>query len=296
MNVSGQSTTRRPVPADSGPAAEPAGERLGRERRQIAFLRDAGQPFQAGQPRAQVRQPGRRRGQPGPERQVTHRVVRRRAQPPRVVVVQELGLVRRHVDADRAVALARLAGQAEIQRVAHLGRPPAVGDEVAADQLEQQPGSPARRVLLLAGDLVARAHRGAGRVAALPHTDAAAGGLREVAGVMRVREDGEQFAGRMVQLEVRVDPLWTDDHAGIHQVVRVPDGLEPPEQRHHVVAVHPRQQLRAGVAVAVLAGVRAAVPDHQVGGLLDEPRGTGAMPAVLSRSKSSRTWMQPSPK
>ena len=58
--------------------------------------------------------------------QPAHRVVRPRPDASPVVVGEELGLVGGHVDADRAVGLAALAGQAEVQSIAHLGRAPAV--------------------------------------------------------------------------------------------------------------------------------------------------------------------------
>ena len=61
-----------------------------------------------------------------PQRQPAHRVVGQRAQPGLEVVEQELRLVGRHVDVDRAVGLAALAGQAEVQRVQHLLGAPAV--------------------------------------------------------------------------------------------------------------------------------------------------------------------------
>ena len=47
-----------------------------------------------------------------------------------VVVRQELRLVRRHVDVHRAVALAALARQAQVERVVDLLALPSVGDDV----------------------------------------------------------------------------------------------------------------------------------------------------------------------
>ncbi len=186
-------------------------------------------------------------------------------------MVQELGLVRGHVDTDRAVAAARLARQAEIQRVADLVRPPPVGDQVATHHLGEEPRPATGGVLFLAGRLEARAHRGTGRVAALPDPDAAPRGLREVACVVRVGEDGGQVPAGAVRAQVPVDREGADDHAGVHPVVRIPEALEFPEQPHHLGPVHARQELRAGVPVAVFARVRAAMAHHQVRGLFDEP-------------------------
>jgi GNAT superfamily N-acetyltransferase len=97
-------------------------------------------------------------------------------------VVPELRFHRRHVDLDRAVARAPLAGQAEVESVLDLIRLPAVGDDLALEHLEQQPGAATRRVLLLTRDHVARAHHGRGiGDAALAYPDAAQRVMGEVA-------------------------------------------------------------------------------------------------------------------
>ena len=57
---------------------------------------------------------------------------------------EELGLVRGHVHVDRALALAALARQAEVERVVDLLAAPAVGDGLAAQHLEEDPRAPAR--------------------------------------------------------------------------------------------------------------------------------------------------------
>ena len=57
---------------------------------------------------------------------------------------------------------------------------------------------------------------------------------------------------------------------GLSPVPRVPDALELTERGDHLRAVHPRQQLGTGLAVAVLAGQRTAVRGDQVGGVFDE--------------------------
>jgi hypothetical protein len=94
------------------------------ERRQRAALVDAGAPL--GQPAAETRprdrvgQPGRPGGDVGPARQPAQRVVRARAQPAAVALVQHLGLVGGHVHAGRAVPRAALARQAQVQRLVHL--------------------------------------------------------------------------------------------------------------------------------------------------------------------------------
>ena len=89
-------------------------------------------------------------GQPQPGHQPSHRgqpaqrgVAAGTAPLPALPVVgEEFGLVGCHVDVRRAVFLAALAGQAQVQRVAHRIGPPPVGDGrvgVPIQHLEQQP-------------------------------------------------------------------------------------------------------------------------------------------------------------
>ena len=77
----------------------------------------------------------------------------------RLVVREELALQRRHVDAQRALALARLALQAEVEDLVQ----PLVAERGARvglrERLDQRVGAPARGVLLLARGHVGRAHR-----------------------------------------------------------------------------------------------------------------------------------------
>ncbi len=202
--------------------------------------------------------------------------MRPRTQPAGVVVGKELRLHGGHVHLDRAVLLAALAGQAQVQRVADLGGPPARGDRrvgVPFQHLEQQPAPAAGGVLLLAGDHVGRAHHPPAAVPALadahaPHhralEPAVVVGIAEVAVVVSRSPGG-------AEPQVLVDPVGRDHLARVHQVVRVEDRLELPEGPHQVIAEHLGQQLAARLAVAVLPGERAAVRHHQVRGTLDEP-------------------------
>ena len=66
------------------------------------------------------------------------------------MLAEELGLVGRHVDVHRAVALAALAGQAEVQRLLDVLVPPAALQRVALEHLEKEPRPPTGRVRLLA--------------------------------------------------------------------------------------------------------------------------------------------------
>ena len=187
--------------------------------------------------------------------------------------MEELGLVGRHVDVDRAVVRAPLAGQAQVERVIDLAALPAVGDDLAAQHLEEQPRAPARRVLLLARDHVARAHHALGvGLAALSDADAAQRRVREVAAVVGVGELHGRPRRVVIrsQLEVDVDRERIDDLARVHLALGIPDALELPEGLHDLGAVLLFEELGALLAVAVLARERAAVADAEVARLLHE--------------------------
>src|SRR3546814_6680763 len=64
---------------------------------------------------------------------------------------------------------------------------------------------------------------------------------------------------------IRLDLL-----ARIHALLRIPDRLELAERLHQFRAIHLRQQARAHLTVAMLAGQRAAVTEDQIGGLVHE--------------------------
>ncbi len=200
--------------------------------------------------------------------------------PARVVVGQELGLVGGHVDIGRAVLLAALARQAQVEGVLDLPRAPAVADRavpVPVEHLEQQPGPPARGVLLLPRHLVRRAHHRAALVGELPapaDADAPVRRLGEGAAVVREAEVHVAPVPRRpvaAQAQVLVQPVRRHDLAGVHPVQRVEEGLQPPERRHQVLAEHPGQQLAPALPVAVLPGERAAELGDQVGRPLHEP-------------------------
>src|SRR5262245_33203347 len=169
---------------------------------------------------------------------------------------EELGFVGGHVDVDRALALAALAGEAQVEGLLDLLGPPAVLDPLALAPLEEQARPSARRVLLLACDQVARAHRPRVVLPAFTDADAAEGRPGEAALVLRkleVRGEPGRVVGR-TQAKVGVHRVWIDDLAWIHLAVRVPDRLELPERPDEVVAEHLGQARAARLAIAVLAG------------------------------------------
>ncbi|PSK58166.1 hypothetical protein B0E53_06977 [Micromonospora sp. MH33] len=183
--------------AGRGAAGEPVLERLRREDRDVASLVDPagglGQAAEPGRVREGVDRTRQARRGGGHQRQPTHRVVLAGTQPAGVVVGQELGLVGGHVHVHRAVRLAALARQAQVERVPHRLGTPAVADRAApggpVEHLEQQAGPAAGGVLLLPRDHVGGAHDTAGVAAALADAHAAQHRLAEAAAVVGVGED-----------------------------------------------------------------------------------------------------------
>ena len=174
--------------------------------------------------------------------------------------------------------MSTLAGQSVLQplQARHRSRAsrtsvgaPAVGDRavaVAVEHLEQQPGAAAGGVLLLAGDLVGRAHHGAAVVlvlAALADPDAA---VARPAGTSRRRRGRRRTAARSAAGPSRRRAAGAGRAGGVRRPCRGSSGpagsksaLTSSNRRDDLVAEHPRQQLAAGLPVAVLAGQRAAV-------------------------------------
>ncbi len=97
--------------------------------------------------------------EPQPRRQPPQRVVHPRPPPTPVRVVEHLGLVGGHVHAGRAVGEAGPAGQAQVERLEHVGRAPAVRRQRPRRHLLEQPRPAPGGVALLAGRPVAGAHR-----------------------------------------------------------------------------------------------------------------------------------------
>ena len=288
MKVSGQSTH----PAGAGPrrrrrpAAPPRPEGLA--------WRTAGRPLRGSIPPSRLpRRPaggrpaaltsrGATGGRAQPSRQPAQRVVGGGPQPAPVVVVQELRLVRGHVDAHRAVAAAALAGQAQVERVVDLGRAPAV---VISSPASISCSSRARPRVESCSSPVARKDghitaAGAGAVGAALGRRRRSGGRprrsrRRRAG-SRTRAGAGARPGARRSGGCRRAARGSDEDAGVEPAVRVPEVLDLGESRDRVRRVHPRQQLGRGPAVAVLAGQRAAVARRRG---RPRPRGSAEAPA-----------------
>src|SRR5487761_1121570 len=97
-------------------------------------------------------------GETGPAVDASEGVVKERAGALFEVVGEELSLVGGHVYAGGALALAGLAGEAEIERFPYLFVLPLVGEDFALHQLPQEMGAASGRVELFAGGHEAGAH------------------------------------------------------------------------------------------------------------------------------------------
>ena len=168
---------------------------------------------------------------------------------------------------------------------------------LALQHLEQQPRAAARRVLLVAGRHVGRAHRPAVGLAALPHADAAHAPRRR-----RLPSPGTRNASHLGRVVLRRRAGARRGGTALITLpgfIRLPGSQTPlncAERLHQLGAVHPRQQLAARLPVAVLAGERAAVARRRGPRPRRRTGGTPRSRSAVFRSKSMRVCTQPWPK
>ena len=119
---------------------------------------------------------------PRPAMDQSHGIGRARPQPAGIVVGAELSLVGRHIHVDRAIALATLAGKAELERIGDFAVTPIPRDRTAMQHFEQQARTPAGRMLLFSRDHEARTHHAiaAAEPPALAHADTADRRMAEI--------------------------------------------------------------------------------------------------------------------
>ena len=190
-----------------------------------------------------------------------------------VGAVEGLGSVPRDVDPRRAVPRTRLACQAQIEGVEHLGRVPR--QRPAARHVLEHPRPAAGHVLLVARGLVGGAHECAEVESARPavaHARAAVDGPGHVSAVVGEPEAsgvGDRLRARPSQ--TFVDAVGPHEHPRVEQAFGVEDPLDSLEQGDDVGPVHPLQQLRAGAPVAVLAREGPAEARGEVCRLPHEP-------------------------
>ena len=248
------------------PRLEPGAEGVDGEFRDLALLRHPAGEFEEGQPHDGIRESRHARGDARPPVDEPHGVRGAGPESAGEVVGEELGLVGGHVDVDGALALAGLAGEAEIEGLFHRLTAPAPAERVALQHFEEQARAPARRVHLLARRHVTGAHDARLRLAADADAHAAPSRLGEAGIVVSISEMGLQLRWSICgsQTQVLVDAPGPHHLSRVQFPVGIPDRFELLEGAHQVFAVHARQELRLGLAVAVLARDRPAVRHHQV--------------------------------
>ena len=252
------------------PRRLPDRERPGGGEAEQAFAeaRQPGQPIAQVHEAAEPRRVGGVAGEPGDQPLAQRQAVAA------VVVVQELGLHPRHVDAGRAFVAAGLAADAERHGRRHVGRGEGVRAELAGERQPEAVGAAPGQVLLVAGDAVARAHRAAGELAAGAVAVAHLDGAGEAAPVRPVERRGGPLGGGRVGGEAEergvVHRERADDLAGVQAARGVEGVLDRLEGAHEAGAEHALVELRARDAVAVLAGVRALEAADELEGLLGD--------------------------
>ncbi len=185
---------------------------------------------------------------------------------------QEFRFVSRNVDAHRAIALATLAGEAEVERFFHGFAFPAVFDEVAFGHLPKQVGATAGGVLFLTRDAVAWTHHSAGIVAAFADSHAAPGGRGQAAVVVGQVEVRLRLPGIVARAETQifVEAVGIDELARIHLPIGIPERFELAESLHEFRAKHFGKQFAAGLPVSMFTGDGTSVADHKVGSVFHE--------------------------
>ena len=156
-------------------------------------------------------------------RQVGDQPVPRRKPVAAPVMVQELDLHPRHVDAGRAFAPAALARDAQIHRLAHVFRDERIGSELARQGQAQRVGAAAGQVLLVAGGAKGRAHHRGVALAAgavvVAHLDRA-GEAAPFRPVERGRNRQRPVVGPVAEQAAVVHLRGPHDLAGVEQARR----------------------------------------------------------------------------
>jgi hypothetical protein len=209
----------------------------------------------------------------GVARQVRDEAVAPREAVAALVLRGELDLHARHVDARRALALATLAGDAQLERFAHRFAREVLALDLAGEREPQGVGAPAREVALGARGAIARAHGAGVELAAVAivvaHLDGA-GEPAPLAPVERRRRGLRRVAGAIAEERAVVLARRVHDLARVHQALRVEPALDLREARREARPEERRDPFGAHQAVAVLARIAALVAPDQVRGFLGD--------------------------
>jgi len=162
------------------------------------------QVAQAWKLRGKVHQAGDVRGDARPEIDVAEGVSADRPDTSFVVMREEFSFIGGEVDADRTIAFAAFAGEAEVEGFFYFFAAPAVGDDFALRHLPEQMSAAPSGVFLFERGSVAGAHDAAFGVAALANTDAAESGFGEAAVIGGEFESSFGLPRRIVGAEAKI--------------------------------------------------------------------------------------------
>ena len=182
-----------------------------------------------------------------------------------VVHRERLGFQRCHVDAERALALARLALEAQVEDAV---QPVAAKRRARVRQgqrVEQGVRAAPGRVFFVARGHVRRAHDAGRGLAAQPDVHAAVGGAAHSAGSLET-EPGRKlrpFRPRHIA-QVACHGRRVHDLPRVHPVLRIEQPLGLLHGRVQVVTEDTAVEFAAGEPVAVLARVHPAVLKNEV--------------------------------
>ena len=182
-----------------------------------------------------------------------------------------------HVDADRALALAGLAGHAQLHGLGHRIACQRVRTELARDGKAQRVRAPAHRVAFIAGGAVGRAHHPALQLAAgtvvVAHLDGplkAAGRPRPFGPVQQAVDTVHLISGRKAEQAAVIHFRGIGDLAGVEHALRVEHRLDLTEQVGKHRPEHPVVEFGADNAVTMFTGMRTAELAHQRKGLFGD--------------------------
>ena len=185
---------------------------------------------------------------------------------------QKLGLIRGDVDVGGTFRFAGFAGEAQVERLFNVLVLPSAAHHLSLQHFEQHVRAAPGAVFFLKRHHVAGTHRAGIVLAAFPQPNAPYRRLGEGTAVIRKLEMGFGLERLIVRAQTQIlgGQVGVDHLVRVHLIVRVPGGLEFDEGLHQLRTEHLGKQRAARLPVAMLAGKRSAITDHQIRSAFDE--------------------------
>src|SRR5215472_478255 len=178
-----------------------------------------------------------------------------RPTPAVVIVRKKLRLISCDIHADRTIALAAFARQAEVQRRLHVRIVPPLADHLASGHLPKQMGAATSGVFLVPDNTKARAHHSTFVLAAFPNSNTSQSGLRNAPVIMRKLEVQLWLPGFVAcsEPEILIQFVRQYQLAGIHFPIRIPQSFELAESLHQLRTKHFRKKLSTRLTIPVFS-------------------------------------------